>query len=366
MNAILVNDAGGLALAACPQPVPLPSEALIRVCSTSVNRADLLQAAGRYPPPTSASKILGLECSGVIVAFGTADDAAETRALRDAHAFRVGDRVCALLTGGGYAEYATVPVSLLMAVPKHMPLDVCGAVPEVWMTALQLVHVEGGVKAGQSVLIHAAGSSVGKAAIQLCRAAGASTIVATAGTAAKLGVAQRLGATVCVSRHGDGWLAAMEAAGVRRGTIDLILDPIGGSYWKDNAEVIAVDGTQVVYGLMGGGALPTTGIAPVLSHLLRKRVTLKGTTLRTRSIPYKERLAVRFERDHILWVLYRVSVLIYNDYYYTRMLKLLWFHSGVDADYRAAEDLGRGVRSRGRSCAAAGASAGRSRCDRGE
>ena len=288
MQAIAIENCS-LVVREVLRPTLSEGEVLVQVCATSVNRADLLQAAGRYPPPPGASTVLGLECSGTIVAFhdSRVDCGPD---LLDGHRFAVGDRVCALLVGGGYAEYAVVPIALLVPLPEEIPLAIGGAVCEVWMTALQLVHTEGGLRAGQSVIVHAAGSSVGKAAIQLAVAGGATTVVATAGTEAKLEVAKRLGATHCVSRHAEGgWIDEMERAGVAAGTVDLILDPVGASYWESNAAAIAVDGTHVLYGLMGGGALSAS--TPVLASVLRKRITLRGTTLRTRALEYKAELA---------------------------------------------------------------------------
>ena len=281
MRAIQVVDGKLQITEDAPRPRLSEGEALVQICSTSVNRADLLQAAGRYPPPPGASTVLGLECSGIIVSFAFHHERC---------GFAVGDRVCALLAGGGYAEYAAVPIALLLPLPAEIPLEVGGAISEVWMTALQLVQTEGKLRAGQSVIVHAAGSSVGKAAIQLAVAAGATTIVATAGTDAKLEVAKRLGATHLLNRHDPGgWIAAMERAGIAAGSVDLILDPVGASYWESNAAAIAMDGTHVVYGLMGGGALSES--TPILASILRKRITLRGTTLRTRALAYKAELA---------------------------------------------------------------------------
>lgn len=275
MRAIDTVDMKCVLNEAVPKPTATGREVLMKVHWSAVNRADTLQRKGTYPPPPGASPIIGLEASGVIESLG---DACEL-------GFAVGDRVMALLAGGGYAEAVAVDERLLIKVPDGMDLKTAGAIPETWLTAYQLLHFVGGVQAGDTVLIPAAGSGVGTAAIQLSVAAGA-TVVAVAGTDEKLATAKALGAAAGINYKegapiGDRVLEATDGKGV-----DLILDCVGASFWEEYAKAIKMEGRWVLYGLMGGPVVH----GPILGAILRKRVRLEGTTLRTRSIEYKERL----------------------------------------------------------------------------
>ena len=203
--------------------------------------------------------------------------------------FGIGDRVMALLGGGGYAEYVSVHQHQIMPVPKNLDLVTAAGIPEVWLTAYQLLHFVGKINPGDGVLIHAAGSGVGTAAIQLAKAVPGTQVVATAGTAEKLAKAQSLGADVMVNYKEEDFSEAVKTATAGRG-VDLILDPIGGSNVEKNMKSIGVDGRWVLYGLMGG---PKVG-GPFLAGLLRKRVQLLSTTLRARPIAYKKELVDAF------------------------------------------------------------------------
>ncbi len=247
-----------------------PDEVLVAVRATAVNRADLLQAAGGYPPPAGASEILGLEMAGEITAVG--------EAVTD---WQVGDRVCALLPGGGYAEFAAVPAGMLLPVPPAWSYEQATAVPEVWLTAYVNLFLEGGLEADEIVLIHAGASGVGTAAIQLARAAGARPWV-TAGAAEKLAFCRELGAELAVNYKEDDWLTAVMDASHGQG-VNLILDPVGANYLQDNLNALGWRGRLVSIGLLSGGRVETLNMAPIL----RRRLQIIGSTLRTRPLAEK-------------------------------------------------------------------------------
>ncbi|XP_076077200.1 quinone oxidoreductase PIG3-like isoform X2 [Mytilus galloprovincialis] len=265
--------------------VPIPDlrkkEILIKVYASAINRADTLQRKGAYPPPAGESDILGLEAVGTVDKLGP--DCSQK--------WKIGDRVMALLAGGGNAEFVACREECLIPIPKKMSFTTAAAIPEVWLTAYQLLHTVGGVKSGDSVLIHAGGSGVGTAATQLSILANAKPII-TAGSTEKINMAKSLGAVAGFNyKEGD------FSVGVKQHTkdagVNLILDCIGESFYNQNIESIANDGTWVVYGLLGGGKIN----ADLLSKLLRKRITITGTTLRVRPIEYKESLVQNFTQN---------------------------------------------------------------------
>ena len=248
---------------------PAPGQLRIRVAAAGVNRADLLQRAGHYPPPPGASPILGLECAGVVDAIG-----------EGVRRWKVGDRVCALLSGGGYAEQVVCPAGHALPVPDGMTLIEAAALPEVLATAWLNLCREAGLAAGDAVLLHAGASGVGTAAIQLCQLKGASCFV-TAGSAEKIARCIALGAEGGFVRHDGGFLAAVKAW--RPGGVDIVLDPVGAAYLADNQRALATDGRLVLIGLLGGRAAELD-----LGRLLIKRQRLIGSTLRSRSDADKE------------------------------------------------------------------------------
>jgi len=258
----------------------------VRVHCTAVNRADTLQRQGQYSPPAGASSIIGLECAGEVAQVGA-----------DCKQWRVGDRVMALLSGGGYAQYAAVPAEHCMAIPPNLNYEQAAAIPETWLTAFQIMSTVGGVKAGEYVLIHAGASGVGTAAIQLCGLFGANAIVSV-GSADKLSFCRKLGAVFGVNyKQGPfappilEFLQSRNAAGV-----DLVLDCVGASNAVANLNVLKpLDSRWVLYGTMGGAEVDRFP----LGMILRKRVTLTGSTLRTRAKDYKARLTRAFS-EHTL------------------------------------------------------------------
>jgi tumor protein p53-inducible protein 3 len=266
-----------------PDPACGPEEALVQVKATAVNRADLSQARGNYPPPPGVTDILGLEMAGVITAVG---DQVPT--------WQVGDRVCALLPGGGYAELAAVHHGLLMPAPDNWDFAQAAAVPEVWLTAFVNLFLEGELQAGETVLIHAGGSGVGTAAIQLAKQAGA-TVFITAGSEEKLAACRDLGASLAVNYKQDDFLDAALAATDKRG-VDLILDPVGGGYLARNVQALAEYGRLVNIGLLGGAQGELN-----MGLLLRRSLRLVGSRLRPR--PLAEKVAITRQFQERFWPL---------------------------------------------------------------
>lgn len=256
-----------------------PNECLVTVRATAVNRADLSQARGNYPPPPGASDILGLEMAGEIAAVGA-----------DVTGWQVGDRVCALLPGGGYAEQAAVPGGMLLPLPEHWSFAQGAAVPEVWLTAFVNLFLEGKLQAGETALIHAGASGVGTAAIQLAKAAGA-TVYVTAGATHKLDRCRELGADLAINYKEQDFSA--EILAVSDG-VDVILDPVGAGYLARNAEVCRRFGRIVNIGLLGGAQAQIN-----MAHVLRKRLTIIGSTLRTR--PLAEKIAITTQFAGRFW-----------------------------------------------------------------
>ncbi|XP_052243628.1 quinone oxidoreductase PIG3-like isoform X1 [Dreissena polymorpha] len=271
----------GLSVQTTPVPALRSREVLVKVFATAINRADILQRRGMYPAPPGESDILGLEASGTVAA--RADDCTSQ--------WHIGDRVMALLAGGGYAEYVAVPEDVLMPVPSGMSLTTAAGIPEVWLTAYQLLHLVGDLQKGDTVLIHAGGSGVGTAATQLCVYAGCRPIV-TAGSQSKLDTALSLGAVAAFNYKQEDFSEKVLEFTNGRG-VDLILDCIGASYYEQNMKSIKTEGRWVLYGLLGGGSIS----GDVLSQILRKRVRITGTTLRVRPLEYKKTLTQRFTQD---------------------------------------------------------------------
>nr|DBA25715.1 TPA: hypothetical protein GDO54_010073 [Pyxicephalus adspersus] len=260
------------------RPVPKEGEVLVQVHASALNRADLLQTRGYYPPPPGASQIIGLEAAGKVVALGPGADGR----------WKIGDRVMALLTGGGNAQFVAVPATQLMPIPPGMTDTDAAAIPEVWLTSYQLLHFVGKVRKGETVLIHAGASGVGTAAIQLCRLAGVLPMV-TAGSAEKLEFTKKLGAASGFNyKDEDFGTKCLEAT--KNVGADVILDCVGATHWQKNLQCLNTDGRWVVYGLMGSGEIH----GDFLTLLLRKRGSLLASTLRSRSHEYKEELVKAF------------------------------------------------------------------------
>ncbi|MCG8458928.1 MAG: NAD(P)H-quinone oxidoreductase [Holophagales bacterium] len=258
-----------------PDPSPAAGEVLVAVRATALNRADLLQLRGLYPPPPGESPVPGLECSGEILTLG-----------EGVTGWRVGDRVMALLAGGGQAERVTVPAGQLMAIPEGLGFEDAAALPEVGLTAWTNLVVEGGLEAGETVLIVAAASGVGTFATQLARELGARVIVAGR-SMLRLERLRPLGADACVEL-GDGLVKDVRAANGRRG-VDLVLDLAGGEGLARRLKAVSSRGRYVLVGVLAGG---TTEID--LGDLLRRRLRLIGSVLRSRPRQEKARLVSDF------------------------------------------------------------------------
>jgi putative PIG3 family NAD(P)H quinone oxidoreductase len=284
MRAVVMEgegDAGTLSLKEVPKPTPGPGEILARVSTSGVNRADLLQRHGKHPAPEGWPKdILGMEFSGVVEALGS-----------DTSRWKVGDRVMGLLGGGGYAEYVTTHWSTVLPVPDGMTEHDAGAIPEVFLTAFDAAVLQMELDSGEVVLIHAVGSGVGTAAVQIARAIGAVTI-GTSRTPEKLEAASALGLDDAVLGDAD-WPEKVLKVTRGRG-VDVILDLVGGPYMEGNQKVIARRGRHIVVGVPGG----TTAQIDLRAMMLR-RVTLRGTVLRARSVEEKALLTRAFE-DRLL------------------------------------------------------------------
>lgn len=276
MKAILFDAPGApdvLRYGDAPDPTPGPDELLVRVRATAVNRADLLQRRGAYAPPPGASPILGLELAGEVLA--------------PAGQWRAGDRVMAVVTGGGYAELAVIPAGMAMRIPENLSFEEAAAIPEAFLTAFLNLFTMGALRAGETVLIHAGASGVGTAAIQLARVAGA-RVFATAGSAEKLALCRDLGADLAINYREESFAArALEATGGRG--VDLILDFVGAPYWQQNTAALALDGRLQLIGFLGGSA-GQIDLGPIMA----KRLRVTGTTLRRTPLPQKIALTADF------------------------------------------------------------------------
>lgn len=279
MKAIQCNGHGDvdvLTVADSQSPDPAKGSIRIAVSSAGINRADLLQRRGFYPPPPGASEILGLECAGAVI-----------ESFAGSTAFNPGDRVMALVAGGGQAEEAVVHAGSVLAVPDALSDTEAGAFPEVYLTAYLNLFILGGLDAGMTALVHGGSGGVGTAAIQLINEAGARAIV-TAGSPERCSRCVDLGAEIALDYREDDFEAACAEATDGAG-VDVVLDCIGGSYLEKNIRVLGMDGRLVVIGLMGG----TAGELD-LRRLLSKRLQVIGSTLRALPVERKAEIVVSF------------------------------------------------------------------------
>ena len=286
MRAVVISEPGGpevLQVQDVPEPTPEPGEVIVQVVAAGLNRADLMQRQGHYPPPPGASQYLGMEVSGTIAAVG--DSVA---------GWGVGDRVCALLAGGGYAERVAVPVGQLMAVPAGVELIDAAALPEVTCTVWSMVFGadSGRLQPGESLLVHGGSSGIGTMAIQLAVGRG-SRVLVTAGSQRKLDFCRELGADVLINYRDEDFVERVHAETGDAG-VDVILDNMGASYLARNVSALATDGRLVVLGLQGGakGELD-------LRALLGKRATVHAAGLRAR--PAQQKAAIVAEAQNAIW-----------------------------------------------------------------
>lgn len=252
-----------------PDPEISNDEVLVDVRATAVNRADLLQAKGLYPPPPGVSDILGLEIAGTVAAIG-----------EDVKEWQIGDRILALMPGGGYAQQAVVHHQMLLPLPAEWSFAQGAAIPEVWLTAFLNLFIEGKLQPGETVLLHAGGSGVGTAGIQMARTAGSNVFV-TAGTEPKLAACRDLGSSLAINYKQQDFVEAVDRATEGKG-VDLILDPVGGAYIDKNLQALAENGRLVNIGLLGGA----TGEIN-MGLILGKSLRIIGSRLRSRPLTEK-------------------------------------------------------------------------------
>jgi NADPH2:quinone reductase len=281
MKAVEITQPGGpeaLAVTNRPDPVPGKGEVLIKVAAAGVNRPDVFQRQGRYAPPPGASDIPGLEVAGEIVA----GDVGET-------GFAIGDKVCALVAGGGYAEYCVAPVAQCLPIPDGLSAVQAAGLPETYFTVWSNVFDRGRLAAGESLLVHGGASGIGTTAIQIAAALG-HTVYATAGSDERARAVEALGATLCINYRTQDYVEE-----IRRATdgkwVDVVLDMVAGDYINRNLQCVADDGRIVIIALLGGAKATID-----CGQVLRRRLTITGSTLRPRPVEFKAAIAQALRR----------------------------------------------------------------------
>ncbi|HEX8008285.1 MAG TPA: NAD(P)H-quinone oxidoreductase [Trebonia sp.] len=283
MHAVVITQPGDpdvLQWTEVEDPVPGPGEVLIDVAASGVNRADLMQRQGFYPPPPGAPPYPGLECSGTVAAVG-----------KGVAAWKPGDEVCALLAGGGYAERVAVPAGQVLPAPSSVTLTAAAALPETACTVYANVFQAARLSAGETLLVHGGASGIGTMAIQLAKNAGA-TVAVTAGSAEKLATCRELGADIGINYREEDFVERIKDATKGRGA-DVILDIMGASYLARNVDALAVDGRMVSIGMQGGSKAELD-----MGKLMMKRGTVVATTLRARP-PEQKAAIVGAVREHV-------------------------------------------------------------------
>lgn len=270
MQAVLVKE-GQLQRGQWPMPTPAAGELLVAVKAAGVNRADLLQKAGKYLPPAGASPLLGLEVAGTVAAVG-----------EGVSGWNTGDPVFGLMAGGGYAAYAVLHSRLAMPIPEALDYQQAAALPEAFLTAWQALKWLAKINAGEKVLIHAGASGVGTAAIQLAKALGAEAWVTA--SAPKHQACRQLGASHTIDYKQQDFAEVVQQQSAGKG-VEVVIDFIGAPYWEQNLRSLATDGRLVMLGFLGGTKTPAN-----LAPLLQKRISVFGSTLRSRSLDYQAAL----------------------------------------------------------------------------
>jgi putative PIG3 family NAD(P)H quinone oxidoreductase len=263
------------------RPRPGPGEVLVQVAAAGVNRPDVLQRRGAYPPPPGASDLPGLEIAGHIVAIGPTGEGESVR-------WREGDAVCALVAGGGYAEYCAVPAVQCLPVPPGCTLVEAAAIPETFFTVWTNVFERGRLQAGESLLVHGGTSGIGTTALQLARVFGA-RVFATAGSDEKCAACRKLGAEIAVNYRDADWVAVLRESTGGRG-VDVILDMVGGDYVGRNLSLLAIDGRLVQIAFLESSVIEID-----LMQVMRRRLTITGSTLRPRTPTEKGAIAAGLE-----------------------------------------------------------------------
>jgi NADPH2:quinone reductase len=297
MRAILCPSPDSMLWGESPTPSPSAGEVLVKVAAAGINRADLLQRQGKYPPPAGASEIMGMEVSGEIAALG----AGVSRWI-------IGDRVCALLSGGGYAEYAAVPEGQCLPVPPDLSLRDAAGLPEAVVTVYANLFEAAGLKAGETALVHGGGSGIGTTAIQMAKLAGAKIFV-TVGSEEKAEACRKLGADLVVNYKAEDFVEAAARATGGQG-VDVVLDMIGGDYVPRNLAALAPFGRHVSIATQRGRTAEID-----IRLVMQKRLIITGSTLRARPAPEKARLVAEVDRKIWPWVVSgRLKPLIYRSY----------------------------------------------------
>jgi NADPH2:quinone reductase len=299
MKAVVISQPGGpevLKIQDRPKPVPQTAEVLVKVFAAGVNRPDVAQRKGHYPPPPGTSPdIPGLEIAGVVEAIGEG-------CLR----WKPGDKVCALVSGGGYAAYCTVPEQQCLPVPDNLSFVEAASLPETYFTVWSNVFDRVSLRPGESLLVHGGSSGIGVTAIQLARAWGA-TVLVTAGSGEKCLFCEKLGAARAINYKVEKFRDVVLELTNRKG-VNVILDMIGGDYTPDNLEILAEEGRLVLINIMKGDQ---TSIK--LSQVMRKRLTITGSTLRARTPEFKGAIAANLEKTVWPWLMSgKVKPVIYK------------------------------------------------------
>ena len=282
MIAIEIREPGGpevLVAAERLKPAPAAGELLIKVAAAGVNRPDVFQRRGRYPPPPGASDIPGLEIAGTVDAVG-----------KGVTGWATGSPVCALVAGGGYAEYCTAPSPQCLPVPRGLDFVAAAAIPETFFTVWTNVFERGRLAAGESLLVHGGSSGIGTTAIQLAHARRA-RVFATAGSAEKCAACERLGAEKCINYRDEDFAAAVRTLTGNRG-VDVVLDMIGADYFARNLDVLAVDGRLVEIATLSGVKGEIN-----IQTIMQRRLTITGSTLRARAVGEKGAIAAAVRRE---------------------------------------------------------------------
>jgi NADPH2:quinone reductase len=281
MIAVAITRPGGpevLQTVEAPVPRPSAGDVLIRVAAAGVNRPDLMQREGKYPPPPGASEIPGLEVSGTVVSCGD-----------DVERWAEGDQVCALLAGGGYAEYCTAPAGQCLPIPTGIDLISAAAIPETFFTVWANVFDRGRLKQGETFLVHGGASGIGTTAIQMAKAFGA-RVFTTSGSSQKCKACEQLGAERAINYREQDFVEAIMIATGGDG-VDVILDMVGGDYFGRNLELLAAEGRLLQIAMLHGSKVELN-----LVRLLLKRLTVTGSTLRSRSVSEKSAVASALEK----------------------------------------------------------------------
>ena len=283
MKALLIDedsDQPVMKVGEFPDPNPETHEILVKVESTALNRADLLQKAGKYPVPEGASPILGLEMAGFVEEVGS-----------KVKQYKKGDPVFGLLSGGGYAEYCTIHENMAMPVPDELSFEEAAGIPEVFLTAFQAIDWLGEFSKKETILIHAGASGVGTSAIQLANHLYDARIITTAGTDEKNDLCENLGSSLSINYKEENFADVIESK-FGKNCVDLIIDFVGSPYWDMNIKILGLDGRLVYLSMLGGVKVDQMNLVPIL----RKRLSIKGSTLRNRSDEYKMKLTKEFKQ----------------------------------------------------------------------